>query len=217
MTSFRTQKQSGQRQTKSKMFFTPDFRLDLDWKDTHHLRVGSVLPINALQISKSLKDMSSESIRNRFLGSKKEFTQKELDYLTQLDGFNHYAIGIEERDRPQRGVAIVRLVRSSEEPHQAEIAISIIDDYQKMGLGGFLLNLITLAAFERGITKLSFTYLPQNDGIVRLISKMGVLIPGPHTLDYTQMFLVIGPEDAERIKANLVFKKTGINFTFNRP
>ena len=194
------------------MFFTPDFRLDLDWKDKHHLRVGSVLPKNALQISKSLKDMSAESIRNRFLGSKKEFSQQELDYLTQLDGHNHYAIGIEERDRPQRGVAIVRMVRSSDEPQQAEIAISMIDEYQKIGLGKLLMNLITLAAYERKITKLSFTYLPQNDGIIRLISKMGVLIPGPHTHDYVQTFLEIGPEDIERIKAELVRKPINIQF-----
>ncbi len=185
------------------MFFSPQFRIDFDWKTKHALRVGSVLPVNALQIANGLKDMSNESIRNRFLGSKKEFSQQELEYLTHLDGINHYAIGIEERERPQRGVAIVRLVRSSEDPQQAEIAISIIDDYQKMGLGKMLLNLITLAAIERGITRLSFTYLPQNEGIVRLINRMGTPVSGPHTKDFVQTFLHVSNNDTARILKRL--------------
>ena len=185
------------------MYFSPTFRIDFDWKTKHALRVGSVLPVNALQISNSLKDMSNESIRNRFLGSKKEFSEKELEYLTNLDGLNHYAIGIEERERPNRGVAIVRMVRSSEDPEQAEIAISMIDEYQKLGLGALLLNLITLAAVERDITRLSFTYLPQNEGIVRLINKMGTPVQGPHTKDFIQNFIDVSKKDVPRIKRNL--------------
>lgn len=181
------------------MFFSPQFRIDFDWKTKHALRVGSVLPVNALQIANGLKDMSNESIRNRFLGSKKEFSQQELEYLTHLDGINNYAIGIEERERSQRGVAIVRLVRSSEDPQRAEIAISMIDDYQKMGLGELMLNLITLAAVERNITRLSFTYLPQNEGIVRLIQRMGTPVAGPHSKDYVQMFLDVSKKDVAGI------------------
>jgi RimJ/RimL family protein N-acetyltransferase len=202
MRNSRQQKNFSQKR-KSNLYFSPNFRLDFNWKTKHPLRVGSVLPVNALQIANGLKDMSPESIRNRFLGSKKEFSQKELEYLTHLDGLNHYAIGIEEQDRPHRGVAIVRLVRSSEDPKQAEIAISMIDEYQKMGLGVFLLNLITLAAIERKIERLSFTFLPQNEGIIRLINKMGVPVVGPHTKDYVELFLDLSKRDVTKIKSEL--------------
>jgi hypothetical protein len=95
------------------------------------------------------------------------------------------------------------MVRSSEDPTQAEVAISMIDEYQKMGLGMLLLNLIALAAIERGITRLSFTYLPQNEGIVRLINRMGTPVPGPHTKDFVQMFLDVSNNEVTRILKRL--------------
>lgn len=84
-----------------------------------------VFEMHQKPLSSKMKDMSTESIRNRFFGSKREFSQKELEYLTQLDGINHYEIGIEERNRPFRGVAIVRLARSSEDPLDAEANYSV--------------------------------------------------------------------------------------------
>lgn len=189
---------------KNKLFFNPEFKSDFDWKERYRLRAGSVLPHNKKQISYGLRDMSPESIRYRFLGTKKEFTEKELEYLTVVDGINHYAIGIEERDNLKRGVAIIRLVRSSEAPQEAEIAITIIDDYQKKGLGIFLLDLMILAASERNIERLSFTFLPSNEGIVRLIEKVGTPLAGAHTHDYDQLFLEVKSLDLAIIKARLL-------------
>lgn len=192
------------------LFFNPKFRMDFDWKGKFHLRVGSILPHNKKQISEGLRDMSPESIRQRFLGSKREFSDRELEYLTVLDGWNHYAIGVEERVQLKRGVAVIRLVRSSHDETEAEIAITIIDEYQRMGLGTYLMNLIILAAKERKIEKLSFTFLPQNEAIVKLITKAGIPLPGQQTRDYIQLFIDLKSIDAENIKAQLATTLPGI-------
>ena len=186
-----------------KLFFSADILMDFDWKG-FHLRAGSVRPHNKKQISDGLRDMSPESIRNRFLGSKREFSEQELQYLTHLDGWNHYAFGIEEREGLKRGVGLIRLVRSSHDESEAEIAITIIDEYQKKGLGTFLLNVIILAAVERGIKKLSFTFLPQNEGILKLISQAGELIEAQHNHDYVQKFLLLEKVNLTDVKARLV-------------
>ena len=183
------------------LFFSPEIRMDFNWKG-YELRAGSVRPHNKKQISEGLRDMSPETIRNRFLGSKREFSEQELQYLTQLDGWNHYAIGIEERLQ-RRGVAIIRLVRSSHSDTEAEVAITIIDEYQRKGLGSFLMDLITLAALERNIRTLSFTFLPQNEAIAKLIKRMGVPVPGPHNKDYVQLFLDLNDVGVEEIKSRL--------------
>lgn len=185
------------------LFFTPEIKMDFDWKGKFHLRAGSVQPHNKKQISEGLRDMSPESIRNRFLGSKREFSDQELQYLTTLDGWNHYAIGIEEREKLKRGVGLIRLVRSSHSATEAEIAITIIDEYQKLGLGSFLLNLVILAALEREIELLSFTFLPQNDAIIKLVKRAGIPIQGAHNQDYVQLFLDLKKTDVEAIKSQL--------------
>jgi len=185
------------------LFFTPEIKMDFDWKGKYHLRAGSVQPHNKKQISEGLRDMSPETIRNRFLGSKREFSEQELQYLTSLDGWNHYAFGIEERDKANRGVGLIRLVRASHSETEAEIAITIIDEYQKLGLGSFLLNLVILAALERKLETLSFTFLPRNDAIVKLIKRAGIPIPGAHNQDYVQLYLDLKKTDVEKIKSQL--------------
>jgi GNAT superfamily N-acetyltransferase len=188
---------------KKELFFSPKFKAEFQWKSSHHLRVGSVLPHNKKLISEGLRDMSPASIRNRFLGSKRAFTETELQYLTVLDGYNHYAIGVQELSASKKGVAVVRLVRASHNESEAELAITIIDDYQNLGLGTLLLKLAILAAYEREIKTLSFTFLPQNEAIVKLIKKMGDPILGPHHYDYTQLFLEIEKLDLEGIRRDL--------------
>ena len=162
-----------------------------------------MLPSNREQISRGLKDLSSESIRNRFLGSKKEFSGAELEYLTNLDGWDHYAFGIEERERPFRGVSIARLVRSPIEPLEAEVAITVIDEFQNLGLGTLLIKLIALAAFERKIERLTFTTLPQNNGILKLIQKIGVPKTGPTAMDFVQLNMEMSSVNIESIKSQL--------------
>lgn len=182
--------------------FTPTFKFDLDWRG-YKLRVGSVNSQHRQQIAGSLKNMSHESIRNRFMGSKKEFSDQELTYLTEIDGHNHYALGIEEREGEHRGVAVVRMVRSSEDPAQAEVAISMIDEYQKVGLGTLLMKLIVLACHERGIERISYTYLPSNEGIIRLIHKLGTTRPGSHQMDWVQTYQDMKNIDISRFEQEL--------------
>lgn len=186
----------------SSLHFNHQFLQSFEWNKTK-LRLGAVLPANKNQISKGLKDLSSESIRNRFLGSKKEFSAVELEYLTNLDGWNHWAFGIEEVERPFRGIGIARLVRSSEKPQEAEMAITIIDEYQGQGLGTILINLIALAASEREISRLTFTSLPQNSNIHKLIQKIGAPQMGESEMDYVQLYLDMKTVNLEKIKSQL--------------
>lgn len=187
----------------STLFFNHTSTFELNWKNKYKLRLGPVLPGNREQISRGLKDLSSESIRNRFLGSKKEFSGAELEYLTNLDGWDHYAFGIEERERPFRGISIARLVRSPIEPLEAEVAITVIDEFQNLGLGTLLIKLIALAAYERKIERLTFTTLPQNNGILKLIQKIGVPKMGPTAMDFVQLNMEMSSVNIELIKSQL--------------
>lgn len=193
------------------LYFNEKFRIDLDWKNQFKLRLGTLSPENRVQLSKSLKDLSHESIRNRFMGSKKEFSEKELEYLTNIDGWNHYAIGIEEREKACRGVAIARLVRSSTDPLEAEIAITIIDEYQKCGLGSLLMKMIGLAASERKLERLSFTFLPQNEAIIKLIHRLGPTYPVGHPdMDYVQLMMDIQDINLSEIRKSVEAKVPGL-------
>ena len=188
----------------SELFFNPNFKADLVWKNQYKIRIGPVLPANKGQISRSIKDLSTESIRYRFLGSKKEFSPEELEYLTNVDGWNHYAIGMEEQQTPKRGIAIARMVRSLIDPIEAEIAITIIDEYHRLGLGTLLMRLIVLAASERYIKRLSLSFLPQNEAIIKLIHKIGPTRTDSTAMDFVQLYMDMKDVDLKELKAQLL-------------
>jgi GNAT superfamily N-acetyltransferase len=187
---------------KHKIFFGPDFKSDFFWKG-FHLRVGSIGPRDQAKISKAFHDLSSESIRFRFLGSKKEFSSKELDYLTKVDGLNHYALGIEEIEGLERGIAVIRMIRTNTCPEESEVAVTIIDEFQRIGLGTFLLNLMICAAFERGVRRLSFNFMPTNEGIRHLIHRMGNPMREIKNHDCDQLVLDLSTIDLSHLKSQL--------------
>lgn len=185
------------------LFFNHEFQEVLTWRGVG-LRVGCIHPDHQKKIAEGFHNLSPASVRFRFLGSKNDFSKDELQYLTTIDGVNHFALGLEEERYPGRGIGIIRMVRSPREPCQSEVAITIIDDYQKMGIGTFLLRLLILAALERDIHELSFTFMPANEGIQRLIHKMDMPISEKRLHDSIELIMDIRNVNLSRFKAQLV-------------
>jgi hypothetical protein len=185
------------------MFFSQNFSFRLNWNVDVPLCVSAIRPENKKQIADGLKLLSHKSIRNRFQGGRKSFTESELNYLTNLDGINHYALGIEEAAGERRGIAIIRMVRSYHDVREAEVAVTIIDEYQRMGLGGLLMDLIFLAALERNLDSFTFIFLPQNEGIVKLINKLGTPIQREVSADHVELVLELKQVDQVKIKARV--------------
>lgn len=65
----------------------------------------------------------------------------QLSYPTEIDDVNHVAYGALDLSLPDRpGIGISRYVRLNSDPACAEIAITVIDDYQSKGLGTKLIK-----------------------------------------------------------------------------
>lgn len=186
----------------NKLFFSPDFTQEFFWNGKA-LKVGSVTSESRKKISDALNRMSHETIRNRFMGGKKGFTETELNHLTILDGFNHYALGVEEAQGDQNGLAVARVYRSQENPKVGEVGIILVDEYQKLGLGTFLSKLLVAAAMERGIEELSFSYLPQNTGIVKLVKRIHPPRMISESADAARMILDLKEISFAELKAEL--------------
>src|ERR1700742_1913049 len=69
----------------------------------------------------------------RFLTGKRTFTQRELRYLTEVDGRDHMALVV--LDGKDELVAVGRLVRDPAQPDTAELAIVVGDTWQRRGIG----------------------------------------------------------------------------------
>ena len=121
-------------------------------------------------IAKAIERVSPVSSRRRFFTVRRRFSERELDDMTRLDGWDRYAIGAVGRgpDGPQ-GAAVARFARLPEDPTSAELALLVVDDYQHVGLGRRMLARLSLAARERGIEHLVGRVLADNDPMLKLL------------------------------------------------
>jgi len=121
-------------------------------------------------LQKGFHELSHETIRQRFHSLKKGFTEAELDFLTRLDGKNHFALVALTADTAE-GLGVARYIKSLTDQSSAELAIIVKDSYQGLGLGTILLNEICQHAIENDIKKFTGVMDSQNDKIIRLLKK----------------------------------------------
>ncbi len=155
--------------------FGPDWRETFVLADQTACVLRLIRPGDKDKIAAGLAKMSPKSQYLRFFTAKVRLTEPELRYLTEIDGHNHFAIGV-VRELPDGGegdgVAVARFVRVPGEPEVAEPAIAVIDELQGQGLGGHLLRLLVEAARERQIRRFRTEFLATNTSMKSLMSQL---------------------------------------------
>ncbi|MCP3869990.1 MAG: GNAT family N-acetyltransferase [Gammaproteobacteria bacterium] len=118
---------------------------------------------------RGLQSMSAASRWQRFAGPVTELTDKQLDYLTDVDGKDRVAWCAVVRELSDfRGVGVSRYIRSEEEVTVAEFALAVIDEFQNQGIGQALLWRLMQSAHENGIEVLRGYVLPSNRVMLHL-------------------------------------------------
>src|SRR3954471_16455341 len=143
-----------------------------------HLRDGTPVLIRPIRaddkrfLSQGLQNMSELSVQRRFLSPKVRFSNAELRYLTEVDGRNHVALVAESPTQPvRRLIGVARFVRLPEDPHAAEAASVVADDWHGRGVGSKLAGAVAARARVRGIRRFTATMAADNLAAMRLMEK----------------------------------------------
>jgi GNAT superfamily N-acetyltransferase len=115
--------------------------------------------------------LSDESRYRRFLTPMLELGQPMLRYLTEVDHHDHDAMVAVDPDSGE-GVGIARFVRTGTS-NNAEVAVTVVDDWQGRGLGTILLELLAERAREQGIETFSALTLTTNTEMLSLLRHLG--------------------------------------------
>lgn len=162
----------------------PRLLIDEDYEETVHLADGTpvivrlVRPSDKELIRKGFEHLSPESRYKRFFAWKRELTDEELKYFTEMNGHDHLAIGAARilPNGEEEGLGIARFVRVPDEPECAEAAVAVVDDWQGHGLGHVLLERLIIAARERGIRRFRAEVLLDNAAVRALLQEGGDLV-----------------------------------------
>jgi RimJ/RimL family protein N-acetyltransferase len=158
------------------------------------LRDGSAVLIrpvrraDAALLADGFARLSTRSRRLRFLSPKKELSSAELGYFTDVDHHDHEALGaLDHADG--RGVGIARYVRDAADPQAAEIAVTVIDDWQGRGLGTELVAQLSERARSEGIRRFTALVAADNPAMARLLRNVraDLVRRGPGALQYEIM------------------------------
>ena len=91
---------------------------------------------------------------------------------SEVDHHDHEAI-IALEEETGEGIGVVRYFRSSERRDAAEFAVTVIDDWQRRGVGTLLLEVISARAREEGITTFTALMLASNQEMMEVLKSLG--------------------------------------------
>jgi ribosomal protein S18 acetylase RimI-like enzyme len=135
---------------------------------------GFVCPENAEFLGRGYKKLSCKTKMFRFHYSKNKLSNYEKDYLVNVDNYDHLAIGAVDLDKSYDvGIALIRYIRDKTDPTKAEVALTVIDEYQNRGIGTLLYNEMLEYAFKNGIKLLLNCVMKENTTMLNILEKFG--------------------------------------------
>lgn len=145
-------------------------------KDGRSILVRPIEPEDRIYFSEGIMRLSSRSIYHRFHSQSYRLDDSDLDYFTKVDQENHVAIGALDLSTDEKtGIGVGRFVRLKDHPACAEIAITVLDEYQKQGLGTILLNELKRIAPDKNINLFKIYIHADRRPIIQWLKKSGAV------------------------------------------
>jgi GNAT superfamily N-acetyltransferase len=142
-------------------------------RDGSEVLVRPIEPGDKEGMRRGFEKLSPQSRYRRFMAATPRLTDAQLRYLTEVDHRDHEALVAFTEDREPVGVA--RYVREAPGSDTAEVAVTVIDEWQGRGVATALLERLARHAEASGIDHLSAYALATNDDVTAVLEDLGEL------------------------------------------
>jgi GNAT superfamily N-acetyltransferase len=166
------------------------------------LRDGALLLVRPLEredaplLAAGFERLGAESRYRRFMGFKKGLPPRELDLLTSVDHHEHEAITATDADT-ERGVGVAHMYRHPDRPEVAEVAVTVVDEWQGRGVGGVLLERLAARAREDGVRVFTASLMADNRAMLRLFERVGRVTVGRRAAGALELEVELSAESVE--------------------
>ena len=143
-------------------------------RDGSRVRIRQVRSSDRELLLRGFERLSPESRYRRFLAPVPELTEEKVRYLTEIDHHYHEAM-IAVDEETGEGVGVARYVRDTQRPEVAEVAVTVIDDWQGRGLGTLLLEVISARARDEGLATFTALMLATNEEMIDMLRRLDPL------------------------------------------
>ena len=152
-----------------------------DYSAIESLRNGQVAKIRALKpddrenMLSALDQSSNDSLHRRFFVVRRHFTDRELDFYLNVDFRTHVAlVAVLSEDSREIIIGGARYVAI--EPGAAELAVTVVDEYQGQRVGTLLIQHLVKIARDVGLKELRAEVLPSNSSMLKVFRSLGLTI-----------------------------------------
>ena len=147
--------------------------------------IRPVQSTDAALVADGFARLSLRSRQMRFLTRKNRLSTAELRYFTDVDHHDHEAL-VALNHADGRGLGIARYIRHADDPLAAEIAVTVIDDWQGRGLGTELVARLSGRARSEGIHRFTALVAEDNKAVARMLHNTSARLAdrGPGTVEY---------------------------------
>jgi RimJ/RimL family protein N-acetyltransferase len=152
-----------------------EYRVTEILRDGHRLEVRALKPQDRDGLVAAANRSSAATLALRFFSPKRGFTEKEIEYYTNVDFVGHVALVavLDEAGKPLivgGGRYIVA------QPGSAEVAFTVEDAHQGRGIASLLLRHLVKMARAAGLTELFAEVLPDNAPMLKVFERSGLPI-----------------------------------------
>ena len=161
------------------MFDPASYHVTETLNDGRKVEIRAQRPDDREGLRAAFHRASTETLYHRFFAAKHEFSEKEAHFFLDIDFVNHVALVAvaTENGRP----AIIGGCRYVVvEPGCAEVAFSVIDEYQKKGLGTALMRRLAAIGREAGLKELVAEVLSDNAPMLKVFERSGLAMTAKH-------------------------------------
>ncbi len=142
-------------------------------RDGRRIEIRAIRPDDQPGMLAAVERTSAQSLRRRFFGPKRSFSEKEIAFFLNVDFVDHVALVAVLSEAG--GTTIIGggryvLVR----PGTAEVAFAVVDGFQGQGVGAALMRHIATTARAAGLKELIAEVLPENGPMLKVFEKCGL-------------------------------------------
>jgi RimJ/RimL family protein N-acetyltransferase len=134
--------------------------------------IGPLDPSDRQRFLSGIGRASPDSLYKRFMTPLPRISRTQLAYLLGVDHQDHEALLAVDEDGGE-AVAVGRFVRLEDSPSAAEAAVLVIDDWQGLGLGKTVCQLLAERARQLGIQRFEATMLSDNRPMRAVLQSLG--------------------------------------------
>ena len=146
----------------------------IELNDRSKVQLRPIMPQDEPLLHDAVAAMSERTVYFRFFSPIKRMSDALAHRLAVVDYHDRFAIVATSNKHPgkERIVGVARYDRAPQ-TDVAEVAVAVIDEFQRRGLGGVLLAELARVARLHGIRSFQLIVLPENREMLGLLRKMG--------------------------------------------